>query len=91
MSGMAGGHALENILGRSDQTADHGPAFTAAVGACSAFAPGGPTWRDLARGDVGVELLKAHMHLVRIKPLRSAAELPALKLLNDQPELVDLT
>jgi hypothetical protein len=31
------------------------------------------------------------MQLVGIKPLRSAAELPALKLLNDQAELVDLT
>jgi hypothetical protein len=52
-------------------------------------------WRaDLARfspGDVGVELLDAQMQLVGIKPLRSAAELPALKLLNDQAELVDLT
>src|SRR5512146_2987607 len=44
MSGMAGGHAFEKVLEigvgldtvelcRSDQTADHGPAFAAAVGA----------------------------------------------------------
>jgi hypothetical protein len=49
---------------------------------------------DLARfspGDVGVEILKAQMQLVGIKPLRSAAELAALELVNDQPELVDLT
>ena len=49
---------------------------------------------DLARlspSDVSVEFLKAQMQLVGIKPLRAAAELPALKLLNDQAELVDLT
>jgi hypothetical protein len=54
----------------------------------------GAGWAELARfspGDVRVEILKAQTQLVGIKPLRSAAELPALKLLNDQAELVDLS
>lgn len=51
-------------------------------------------WRarlpDLSPPDVGVEILKTQVQLVRVKPFRAAAILASLQLTDDEAELLDL-
>ena len=53
-------------------------------------APRSGLLRRLGRGHGLLEVLEAELQLVGVEPLRAAAELPALQLPDQQPQLLDL-